>query len=227
MVEQSIAYEGPIVTRRDAAAVGDTRYFTGEPCKQGHLAQRWVASYTCDECQRIDSAWRNANNIYGIRDKSRFHQAKNYNKNREKKLAAYVKARLNPKNVERSRIASKVWRAKNREHTNLQARLRHANLTEQQKESQRAYVRNRRSRRRNNGGTHTGKDIKRLYDRQKGKCAACVVSLATGYHVDHIMPLIRGGSNAPRNLQLLCSRCNQSKAAKHPINWAQERGLLL
>ena len=35
-------------------------------------------------------------------------------------------------------------------------------------------------------------------------------------HVDHIMPLARGGPNTLDNLQLLCARCNLAKGAKVP-----------
>lgn len=42
----------PITTRREAYAQGSTRYFTGVPCKQGHVAQRYVSSGACLDCQR-------------------------------------------------------------------------------------------------------------------------------------------------------------------------------
>jgi 5-methylcytosine-specific restriction endonuclease McrA len=35
------------------------------------------------------------------------------------------------------------------------------------------------------------------------------------------MPLSRGGSNDPGNLQLLCPLCNHRKKDKHPDDWAK------
>ncbi len=79
------------------------------------------------------------------------------------------------------------------------------------------------------GGTWTIADIMRLLELQRHKCAHtfCRASLKGGYHIDHIMPLALGGSNAPSNLQLLCAPCNLSKSARHPIDFAQMKGLLL
>ncbi len=31
--------------------------------------------------------------------------------------------------------------------------------------------------------------------------------------MDHLVPISRGGTNDPRNLQVLCRRCNGSKGA--------------
>lgn len=36
--------------RHDAASAGRTRYFTGEPCRNGHIAERFVSSGGCIEC---------------------------------------------------------------------------------------------------------------------------------------------------------------------------------
>jgi 5-methylcytosine-specific restriction endonuclease McrA len=38
--------------------------------------------------------------------------------------------------------------------------------------------------------------------------------LSKGYHVDHMTPLSRGGSNGPENLVCACRRCNLSKHNK-------------
>lgn len=39
-----------VITREDAYRSGQQRFFTGKPCKQGHLAQRYVSTGSCVEC---------------------------------------------------------------------------------------------------------------------------------------------------------------------------------
>ncbi len=49
-------------TRAEALALGFTRYWTGVPCKHGHVAPRRVSSGGCVECQRVAGAtWRATN----------------------------------------------------------------------------------------------------------------------------------------------------------------------
>jgi 5-methylcytosine-specific restriction endonuclease McrA len=62
---------------------------------------------------------------------------------------------------------------------------------------------------------------------QNWKCAICRTSIKDAYHVDHIMPIARGGKHEPRNIQLLCETCNVRKNAKDPIAYMQELGRLL
>lgn len=50
-----------------------------------------------------------------------------------------------------------------------------------------------------------------------GKCAAC--GRADGLVVDHIVPIVRGGSSEVSNLQALCAPCNRSKGRKLPAEW--------
>lgn len=73
---------------------------------------------------------------------------------------------------------------------------------------------------------HTADDIADLMLRQKGKCAVCKDTL-DAYHVDHVVPLVAGGSNGKLNIQILCPSCNLSKGRKDPIAFMQARGLLL
>ena len=40
-------------TRAEAIARGLTRYFTGEPCKRGHIAERRVSTHVCVECSKV------------------------------------------------------------------------------------------------------------------------------------------------------------------------------
>lgn len=75
-------------------------------------------------------------------------------------------------------------------------------------------------------GRYTKSDIDRLFLFQRGKCAACRCKLES-FDVDHVMPIALGGTNDPENLQLLCKACNNRKGAIHPVEFMQQRGLLL
>lgn len=47
---------------KEAKALGLTRYFTGVPCKRGHVAERFATTAACVECMRGHfAAWREKN----------------------------------------------------------------------------------------------------------------------------------------------------------------------
>ena len=50
MAEQVICYCGPVVSLRDARERGLTRYFTGNPCKHGHVSEYLVSNRCCYGC---------------------------------------------------------------------------------------------------------------------------------------------------------------------------------
>ena len=79
-------------------------------------------------------------------------------------------------------------------------------------------------------GFFTKADIKTLMRTQKGKCVyfhACGNKLSSGFHVDHITALSKGGTNWPKNIQLLCVSCNCGKWSKDPLEFSRQQGLLL
>ena len=41
------------VSRQEALRLGLSKYFTGKPCKHGHVSERWTAKANCFECARI------------------------------------------------------------------------------------------------------------------------------------------------------------------------------
>lgn len=77
----------------------------------------------------------------------------------------------------------------------------------------------RRALKRNSTGTHTAQDILDLYNEQNGFCCYCGVELNDTYHVDHVHPLSRGGSNGRENLAIACPDCNRSKSDKLLSEW--------
>jgi len=83
-----------------------------------------------------------------------------------------------------------------------------------------------RARKRGAEGTHTTNDVQRQYKAQKGRCYWCDIQVGDTYHVDHVIPLDRGGSDAPDNLVISCPFCNDSKGAKLPHEWPRGRKLL-
>lgn len=51
-----------IITRTDAKDLGLKRYFTGSPCRRGHIAQRFIGSGRCVECNIVlCSTWKSNN----------------------------------------------------------------------------------------------------------------------------------------------------------------------
>lgn len=87
----------------------------------------------------------------------------------------------------------------------------------------------RRARKRGAEGSYSRGDIRWLFDKQRGKCAHswCRKTIREKYHIDHVIPLILGGANDKKNIQLLCPPCNWRKHTTHPIVFAQRHGMLL
>lgn len=91
-------------------------------------------------------------------------------------------------------------------------------------DKRRTYEHKRRATKLSSGGSWTDRDIKVIYAQQDGKCAYCGIELNGTYHIDHIHPLSRGGSNWPDNLACACARCNLSKSDKTIEEWLAQLG---
>lgn len=112
---------------------------------------------------------------------------------------------------ERGRTPKRL--AKNREYS--KKRL----ATSEGKLKQATRVRNRRALLRAARGTHTPEDIRLLLKTQHNRCWWCGGIIDDEYHVDHRIPISRGGTNHASNLCIACPHCNWSKNNKMPWEW--------
>lgn len=57
---------------------------------------------------------------------------------------------------------------------------------------------------------------KSIMERDNYTCQICGKYMPdeVGLHIDHIVPVVKGGKSVPSNLRVLCSKCNGSKGAK-------------
>jgi 5-methylcytosine-specific restriction endonuclease McrA len=60
-----------------------------------------------------------------------------------------------------------------------------------------------------------------ILERWRHACCYCG-SLAT--HLDHVVPLSKGGADAEHNIVPACAHCNLSKGAKTLAEWAETFG---
>jgi 5-methylcytosine-specific restriction endonuclease McrA len=87
-------------------------------------------------------------------------------------------------------------------------------LTEEQKrENKRAMNHMQHQARRAAGPKPHKTDIQSMMCRQDARCAYCRELLSGTFHIDHKMPVSRGGGNDLENLHITCARCNMIKGA--------------
>lgn len=87
-----------LIKRKDALAEGKTYYYTGKPCKKGHIALRRAANGCCTECEK----------------------EKNNSEERKKYMSKYA-----DKNRTKIRKIASEWQKKNKGKVNANTALRH------------------------------------------------------------------------------------------------------
>lgn len=116
---------------------------------------------------------------------------------------------------------------KNRERLNAISRVRGKAHYEKNKEQYDRRYHERRARKASSCGSLSLGTRKRLFAEQEGKCVYCATDLGRSAHLDHIVPLVKGGTNTDDNVQLLCQFCNLSKGAKMHDEFVEYRKKLL
>jgi 5-methylcytosine-specific restriction endonuclease McrA len=201
---------------KEARDTGADRYFTGRPCKRGHVAHRDTKG-RCYECHKVVQAeWSKKNP-----ERVKSYLSAWYSRNKDH-CSAYTKA-WHAARPGYSAEKAREWLEGNREYRAAQTKA----FRQQNPERIKAQG----LRRRNAGPLPHPIELKRIFKSQKGRCAYCRTDLTKlptmDVHLDHITPVAKGGTNIPSNLQFCCKPCNLRKSKKDPISFARERGMLL
>ena len=236
------------ISRKIAKERGLVHFFMFEKCKNGHLSERNTKSSTCLTCDkekktkyRADSPEKTRLSLRKSRIKH-LEQRKKDNKIWREKNKEHLKVSKKEyveKNRELVSRKKREYYEKNKEKVKAQKKISvskkpdyYKELAKKWREKNHGKViasnRNRKSMLRKAEGNHSNLDIANLLLKQRNHCAGCFKKIkGNNYHVDHIQPLVLGGSNWPSNLQILCPYCNCSKGGKSPENFYQSRGFLL
>lgn len=202
----------PLVTRREAVAIGARRYFTGEPCKHGHVAERRVIGSACVACanaRAIDWAERHPERTKEIRNR---HAQENIDRIRLRRRRENLSARQLRKVYEQDK---RFYEANKEERRQYALAYRHANIDkrlEYDKKRAKDPLISRpksaaRNIRRRVACAHLSPlerfEIRIIYEE--------AALLGPKFHVDHIVPIARGGRHHPSNLQIVTSGYNLRK----------------
>ena len=132
---------------------------------------------------------------------------------------ARVRAEKRPEYLEKDREHSRNWREKNKDRVRAYDSSRKDKalkrlLDWRQKNPDFKLRENHRRRARKLAGGELSKGIRKfLIARQDGLCAICG-GVPNKWHLDHVVPLSRGGKNEDDNVQMTCHTCNMKKGAK-------------
>ena len=227
-----------IITRSEAKKQGLHTYFTGKPCIYGHISERRIGG-DCIICSKeyyknnkkehrerckkyrennkekvfmIDKAYREKNKEKNIKYKRQY-----YLKNKEK---------INKKNNENyfeNRDNARLYRKVNAKKIKIE--MKKYRKTEKGKASKHNSDSKRRSSEKK--GDVTTNQLLKL-QQNSTHCYWCNTPLKDKVsHVDHYIPLSKGGEHTISNLVMACAKCNLSKGAKMPEEFAMQVGRLL
>ena len=185
--------------RQKAREDGRKTYTSSKPCRRGHTGLRAVVNGACYECARENSKTdqgRDRQKRFRERHREAIKEkslVKNLSEERREKIRAYSKEYYQRTKHDPDRMAARTRVSRNRLAKKAGAFGKESRIA---------------------------RDL--CYELQEGLCRSCNRPLTKGFHLDHIVPLSKRGSNLLMNFQCLCPFCNVSKKDKCPVEWAYE-----
>lgn len=217
-------------------------WYKEHPDKNKEYCKRYRASHL-EESREKAALWRK-NNPEKVKENNARYRKSNKEKIKDVN-AAYRKenfgklkikrSELHADNKDKANAVSAAWRAANKKkiaeyRKNNAEKAKSYDVTYRilHPDKRKINEHNRRVKKNNNGGKLSAGIVSKLLSVQRGKCAVCKKTLIKiGHHIDHIIPLVRGGKNIDANVQLTCPSCNIKKGGKDPIQFMREMGCLL
>lgn len=186
-----------LITRKAAKAAGLKYYYTGKPCKRGHIDKRFVCSFWCMTCGREKASEAFRSLTPEKREARREYERRRWQDPAFRKQM--LKYRQHPDELRKQRVRNRVWKKANRASCTDRQNKRNATLY-----------------------TATIEDVslEYLFKRDQGRCQLCGYELSMDTKRpdpraptrDHIIPLSKGGTHERKNLQLACDVCNVRKS---------------
>lgn len=207
-----------IITRKEAILQNLLRYFTGKPCKHGHISERFVNNSGCVQCRKEKTKEYN--------DKRKEYRDNYYQQNKER-----IKERVHEyqkNNKDKIKTRNKKYREDNIEHLRAYDRERYQRDKEKRKANVRRW-------RKNNPHKRAAMNAKRRAAKKQATVRwANLKSISILYHeakireellgikfsVDHIIPLTHElvcGLHCEDNLQVITYSANSKKSNNFEI----------
>ena len=172
-----------VISRKQAQEQGLKFYFTGKPCKHGHVSERRTANGHCVVCQKEYDREYHLDNQEKIRLRVKKWKQDNPEKARANNAKWYHE------NLEKARACTAKWAQKNPEKRSAREAKRRA--------IKKGWIDN---------WTPTQKlEVEIIY--------AEAALIGPNFEVDHIVPLAKGGSHTADNLQIITKAHHAPKGA--------------
>lgn len=191
-----------VADSRSAALRDGIKSYLGKPCAVCGSKIKQTSNGSCIACSRARTkAWRlehvaetrAASLDWYYRNHERAQKTMDEWRSNNSEHIAKTAAERWGKNRDRYTVVAKQWRSENQD-------------------KRRCIQENRRARQLEASGWFSAMDAEIIMKLQDDRCAYC--NETENLQLDHIIPLSRGGSNWPWNIQWLCSHHNSSKNSK-------------
>lgn len=177
---------------RQLARSNGAKAYIGKPCPYGHDGERYVSTGQCIECAKSDSARKVASGYF------QSHYADNAGRilSRQREYTRSHTQEINARTM--------AWVKRNP--------LKRKAISRQYK-----------ARRRSQEDAGISGGMLAAWTREQPKtCFYCGAACPDSFHVDHFVPLAKGGAHVLTNLRIACPTCNLRKNAKMPNIWIEE-----